>query len=237
MAMSGAAPPMVDTLRRVRRRTSWTRLLVFLPSALARVPIAAALPIRWRASNAFYETGASQVARFVDVLRRTRQNAYTIKGAAPDVSIERPTAVRAGARPDRNSNSHSTSLCVTLSCGGWSLAWYLFCQRKVRTPEGNMPREIGGAQDVNPGWRTVSQKIYHQAPSSTAFSRAEDLLGSYARPESGAGWCWVRVKRRGKSPPGIRVSGAARKTPCGARQSRGRVACPLFPRKREKALG
>src|SRR5271166_2675262 len=75
------------------------------------------------------------------------------------------------------------------------------------------------------------------APSSTTFSRAEDLLGSYARPESGAGWCWVRVKRRGKSPPGIRVSGAARKTPCGARQSRGRVACPLFPRMREETLG
>jgi len=29
-----------------------------------------------------------------------------------------------------------------------------------------MPREIGGAQDVNPGRRTVSQKIYRPAPSS-----------------------------------------------------------------------
>ncbi len=37
---------------------------------------------------------------------------------------------------------------------------------------------------------------------------------------------WVRVKRRGKSPPDFRVSGIAGKTPCGARQSRGK-SCPL----------
>jgi len=35
----------------------------------------------------------------VDVLRRTRRNADTIRGAAPDVTIGRPAAVRAGARP------------------------------------------------------------------------------------------------------------------------------------------
>src|SRR5260370_32553109 len=47
MGMSDAPPPIVDTLRRVRRRrrhTSAPRLLVFLPSALTRVPIVAALP-------------------------------------------------------------------------------------------------------------------------------------------------------------------------------------------------
>jgi hypothetical protein len=37
----------------------------------------------------------------VDVLRRTRRNAYTIKGAAPDTAIGRPVAVRTGARPYR----------------------------------------------------------------------------------------------------------------------------------------
>jgi tRNA-uridine 2-sulfurtransferase len=38
----------------------------------------------------------------VDVLCRTRLNAYTIRGAAPDVTIGRPGAVRAGARPLSN---------------------------------------------------------------------------------------------------------------------------------------
>jgi hypothetical protein len=35
----------------------------------------------------------------VDVLRRTRRNADTIRGAAPDVTSGRPAAVRVGARP------------------------------------------------------------------------------------------------------------------------------------------
>jgi hypothetical protein len=35
----------------------------------------------------------------VDVLRRTRRNADTISGAAPDVTSGRPAAVRVGARP------------------------------------------------------------------------------------------------------------------------------------------
>jgi hypothetical protein len=35
----------------------------------------------------------------VDVLRRTRLNADTIKGATPDSTIGRAAAVRAGARP------------------------------------------------------------------------------------------------------------------------------------------
>jgi hypothetical protein len=37
----------------------------------------------------------------VDVLRRTRRNADTIRGAAPDLTIERAVAVRVGARPYR----------------------------------------------------------------------------------------------------------------------------------------
>ena len=35
----------------------------------------------------------------VDVLPRTRRNADTIRGAAPDVTIGRPVADQAGARP------------------------------------------------------------------------------------------------------------------------------------------
>jgi hypothetical protein len=34
-----------------------------------------------------------------DVLRRTRRDANPIRGAAPDVTIGRPAAVRVGARP------------------------------------------------------------------------------------------------------------------------------------------
>jgi hypothetical protein len=36
---------------------------------------------------------------YTDVLRRTRRNAFTIRGVGPDVTIERPAEVRAGARP------------------------------------------------------------------------------------------------------------------------------------------
>jgi hypothetical protein len=35
----------------------------------------------------------------VDVLRRTRRNAHTIRGAAPVLTIGHPAADRAGARP------------------------------------------------------------------------------------------------------------------------------------------
>jgi hypothetical protein len=35
----------------------------------------------------------------VDVLRRTRRNADTLRGAAPDVTSGGPVAVHAGARP------------------------------------------------------------------------------------------------------------------------------------------
>ena len=36
---------------------------------------------------------------YMDVLRRTRRNACTIRGGGPDVTIERRAEVRAGARP------------------------------------------------------------------------------------------------------------------------------------------
>jgi hypothetical protein len=36
---------------------------------------------------------------YTDVLRRTRRNAFTIRGVGPDVTIEPPAEVRAGARP------------------------------------------------------------------------------------------------------------------------------------------
>jgi len=47
----------------------------------------------------FRELMFSRVVPSVDVLRRTRRNAYTIVGAAPDVVIGRSAAVRTGARP------------------------------------------------------------------------------------------------------------------------------------------
>jgi len=46
----------------------------------------------------------------VDVLRRTRRNTYTIRGAAPDVTIGRPAAIRAGARPYQNAGAPDTKL-------------------------------------------------------------------------------------------------------------------------------
>jgi hypothetical protein len=61
MVMSGAAPPMVAALRRVRGCTVWN---------------------------------AS-----VEMLRRTRWNAATIGGAAPEVTIGAAEADQAGARP------------------------------------------------------------------------------------------------------------------------------------------
>ena len=48
----------------------------------------------------------------------------------------------------------------------------------TRMPGGLLPRLF-----------TLTQ--HHPASSSTTFSQSEDLLGSYARPESGAGWCWM----------------------------------------------
>jgi hypothetical protein len=42
--------------------------------------------------------GLSGIAS-VDVVRRTRRNADTLKGAAAEVTIARPDAVRAGAHP------------------------------------------------------------------------------------------------------------------------------------------
>ena len=45
--------------------------------------------------------------------------------------------------------------------------------------------------------------------------------------------CGVRLKRRGKSPPSLRVSGVAGETPCGARQNRGAGRLADFPRKRK----
>jgi hypothetical protein len=43
---------------------------------------------------------ASQVRNaYTDVLRRTRRNAYMVRGVGPDVTIERTAELRAGARP------------------------------------------------------------------------------------------------------------------------------------------
>jgi hypothetical protein len=40
----------------------------------------------------------------MDVLRRTRRNAYTVRGVGPNVTIERLAEVHAGARPYQISN-------------------------------------------------------------------------------------------------------------------------------------
>src|SRR5271166_1834352 len=61
-----------------------TRLLPFLPCALASADCIGALSIN---------------APSVNVLRRTRRKPSTIRGAAPDAVIGQSTATRAGARP------------------------------------------------------------------------------------------------------------------------------------------
>jgi large subunit ribosomal protein L35 len=57
----------------------------------------------------FCELAFSRVVPSVDVLRRTRRNAYTIVGAAPDVVIGRSAAVRTGARPYQACDASSRS--------------------------------------------------------------------------------------------------------------------------------
>ena len=64
------------------------------------------------------------------MLRRTRRNANTIRGAAPDVTIGCPAAVRAGARPyhsalgaeqgDLSDEGHNLSAHVCKLLGGYS---------------------------------------------------------------------------------------------------------------------
>src|SRR5271165_5645111 len=83
MIVSGAAPPRVDTLRRVRRGMSRPVFHRFC-HARSRVPIV---------------LGLSIIAPSVNVLSRTRRKPSTIGGAAPDVVIGQSTAAPAGARP------------------------------------------------------------------------------------------------------------------------------------------
>ena len=86
MIVSGAAPPMVDALRRVRRWMSRRAVLPFLPCALASADGIRPFPM---------------IAPSVNVLRRTRRKPSTIRGAAPDVVIGQSAAARAGAHPYR----------------------------------------------------------------------------------------------------------------------------------------
>src|SRR5271157_5228217 len=94
MIVSGAAPPMVDGLRRVRRCMSRR---VFAVSAM-------------RARECRLYSALSIIAPSVNVPRRTRRKPSTIRGAAPDVVIEQPTAARAGAHPYPHQSYHSYSL-------------------------------------------------------------------------------------------------------------------------------
>src|SRR5271167_1555804 len=91
MIVSGAAPPMVDGLRRVRRCMSRR---VFAVSAM-------------RARECRLYSALSIIAPSVNVLRRTRRKPSTIRGAAPDVVIGQSTAARAGAHPYRRRRSGS----------------------------------------------------------------------------------------------------------------------------------
>ncbi len=80
-------------------------LLVFLPSALTRVPIVAALPhqikgfqglsMNWRFTGCIFRGPAAPMRR------RTRRNVSTIGAGAPDMPSGRADADQAGARPYR----------------------------------------------------------------------------------------------------------------------------------------
>ena len=98
MIVSGAAPPMVDALRRVRRCMS-RRVFCRFCHARPRVPIV---------------FGPSIIAPPVNVLRRTRRKSSTIRGGAPDVVIGQSTAARAGARPYRRRRSGSVLALLTI---------------------------------------------------------------------------------------------------------------------------
>src|SRR5580704_4037844 len=87
MIESGAAPPMVDALRRVRRCNGVACLdASFAVSAT-------------RARECRLYSALSIIAPSVNVLRRTRWKPSTTRGAAPDVVIGQSTAARTGARP------------------------------------------------------------------------------------------------------------------------------------------
>src|SRR5271157_2938274 len=83
MIVSGAAPPMVDALRRVRHCMSRR---VFAVSAT-------------RARECRLYSALSIIVPSVNMPRRTRRKPSTIRGAPPDVVIGQSTAAPAGARP------------------------------------------------------------------------------------------------------------------------------------------
>src|SRR6266481_3391510 len=92
MIVSGAAPPMVDALRRVRCCIA-LRAVACLDASFAVSAM--------RARECRRYSALSIIAPSVNVLRRTRRKPSTIRGAAPDVVIGQSTAARAGAHPYR----------------------------------------------------------------------------------------------------------------------------------------
>ena len=78
----GAAPPMVDALRRVRWRSMSRRVFCRFCHARPRVPMV---------------FGPFHSSPSVNVLRRTRRKPSTIRGAAPDVAIGRSTHLSGSA--------------------------------------------------------------------------------------------------------------------------------------------
>ena len=98
MGMSGAPAPIVDRFRRVRRRMSAPRLLVFLPSALTRVPIVASpsdyglpRPLHELALHRLHLPWTCRAGR-----AGTRIRSEALHRILP---ADGPAAVRAGARP------------------------------------------------------------------------------------------------------------------------------------------
>ena len=121
MIESGAAPPMVDALRRVRRCNG----VACLDASFA-VSATRARECRWYSA-------LSIIAPSVNVLRRTRRKPSTIRGAAPDVVIGQSTAARAGARP-YHLQLRITSLiaCERRTCGSASYRrWRPACRSVV----------------------------------------------------------------------------------------------------------
>jgi hypothetical protein len=103
MVISDAAPLSVSTFRRVRAALSATLLCCFCPAPHERIDRYTPVRMDTRFPCLSQQPAFYGIGRSVDELRRTRQNVYTITGAPLDVTIRRPAALRAGARPGARS--------------------------------------------------------------------------------------------------------------------------------------
>jgi hypothetical protein len=109
-----------------------------------------------------------------------------------------------------------------MRCDGWSLARPLCARGKSEHRKAACLAKAGefGAKAPDDGKYHRKHTAPHHFESRT-----------WRRPQSSGRdlkWCGARLKRRGKSPPDLRVSGVAGETPCGARQNRGIGRLPDF---------